>query len=55
MYYWVETQARFPFRSVTARLISVGSYHILFNDVRLGWHRDYEKLLRPAGDDDNGD
>ncbi len=47
LYYWVETEARFPFRSVTARFISVGSYHILANDFRVGWHRDFEKMQKP--------
>jgi hypothetical protein len=52
LYHWVETQARFPFRTVTARFISVGSYHMLANEVRVGWHRDYVSLLRPAGESD---
>lgn len=47
LYHWVEAEARFPFRTVTARFLSVGSYHILANDIRLGWHRDYETLLNP--------
>jgi len=54
LYYWVETEARFPFRTVTARFISVGSYHILANDFRVGWHRDYVKMHKPdegGGDD----
>lgn len=53
LYHWVETQARFPFRNVTARFISVGSYHMLANEVRMGWHRDYLTLLKPAGDGDD--
>ena len=44
IYQWVETEARFPFRSLTARFLSVGSYHILANDMRIGWHRDYREL-----------
>jgi hypothetical protein len=47
LYHWVEAEARFPFRTVSARFLSVGSYHILANDLRLGWHRDYEILLTP--------
>ena len=47
LYYWVETEARFPFRTVTSRFISVGSYHILANDFRVGWHRDYAKMRKP--------
>jgi hypothetical protein len=45
LYHWVEAEARFPFRTVSARFLNVGSYHILANDLRLGWHRDYTTLL----------
>lgn len=45
LYQWVETEARFPFRSITARFLNVGSYHILANDARIGWHRDYATLF----------
>jgi len=44
LYYWVETDARFPFRSLTAKFLNVGSYHILANDLRVGWHKDYATL-----------
>lgn len=44
IYLWVELEARFPFRSLTARFLSVGSYHMLANDLRVGWHKDYLKL-----------
>jgi hypothetical protein len=44
IYHWVETEARFPFRSLTARFLNVGSYHILANDLRVGWHRNYLSL-----------
>lgn len=44
IYQWVETEARFPFRTLTAKFLNVGSYHILANDLRVGWHRDYSKL-----------
>lgn len=45
LYYWVETEARFPFRTLHSRSLNVGSYHILANDVRVGWHRDFASLL----------
>jgi hypothetical protein len=45
LFYWVETEARYPFRSLTTRSLSVGSYHILANDIRVGWHRDYKNLF----------
>lgn len=42
LYAWVEADARFPFRSVTHRFLTVGSYHMLANDLRVGWHPDFE-------------
>ena len=42
LYSWVEADARFPFRTVTHRFLTVGSYHILANELRVGWHPDYE-------------
>jgi len=44
IYQWAETEARFPFRSLTARFLNVGSYHILANDLRVGWHKNYLTL-----------
>ena len=44
IYHWVESEARFPFRTVTRRFLNVGSYHMLANALRIGWHRDYEVL-----------
>lgn len=44
LYQWVENEARFPFRSLTARFLNVGSYHILANTLRVGWHRDYASI-----------
>lgn len=41
IYHWVETEARFPFRSLVKRFLNVGSYHILANAFRIGWHRDF--------------
>jgi hypothetical protein len=46
LYYWVETEARFPFRTLQSRSLNVGSYHILANDIRVGWHRDFETLMK---------
>lgn len=45
LYHWVETEARFPFRAIVHRFLNVGSYHILANDLRVGWHRDYTTLF----------
>jgi hypothetical protein len=44
LFHWVEAEARFPFRTVASRFLTVGSYHMLANDLRIGWHRDYEAL-----------
>lgn len=44
LYGWVETDARFPIRSQAVRFLTVGSYQILADDLRVGWHRDFESL-----------
>jgi hypothetical protein len=44
LYGWVETDARFPIRAQTVRFLTVGSYQILADDLRVGWHRDFETL-----------
>ena len=51
LYAWVEAEARFPLRTTISRFLNVGSYHILAEDLRVGWHRDFEVL---CGDPDNG-
>jgi hypothetical protein len=45
LYHWVEAEARFAFRNVSQRFLSVGSYNMLANDVRVGWHRDFVKTF----------
>ena len=45
LYYWVETEARFTFRNQSHRFLSVGSYNMLADDLRVGWHRDYTKKI----------
>ena len=52
LYHWVETGARFPLRTTISRFLNVGSYHILADNLRVGWHRDYQSL---CGDQDTGD
>lgn len=49
LYQWVENEARFPFRSLTVRFLNVGSYHILANALRVGWHRDYAVICAEKG------
>lgn len=48
LYSWVEADARFPFRTVSQRFLTVGSYHILANDLRVGWHPDFETACAAA-------
>ena len=50
LYGWVETDARFPLRTTVSQFLNVGSYHILADDLHVGWHRDYMKV---CGDPDN--
>lgn len=54
LYHWVETEARFTFRNVAARFLNVGSYHMLANEVRVGWHRDYATLFQPPPENSDG-
>ena len=51
LYAWVETDARLPLRTVESRFLNVGSYHILADDLRVGWHRDYRSL---CGNEERG-
>ena len=51
LYGWVETGARFPLRTTVSRFLNIGSYHILADNLRVGWHRDYQSLCR---DEDAG-
>jgi hypothetical protein len=51
LYGWVETGARFPIRTTVSRFLNVGSYNILADDLRVGWHRDYQTV---CGNSDDG-
>ena len=53
LYGWVESGARFPLRTTIRRFLNVGSYHILADDLRVGWHRDYESLCGYLGGGDS--
>lgn len=46
IYQWVESDARFPFRAQVLRFLNVGSFHILANELRVGWHRDFAHLCK---------
>jgi ABC-3C protein len=52
--HWMETDARASLRNVTERYLTVGSYHMLADDRRVGWHPDYDKLTRSAPGDEGG-
>lgn len=56
IYSWVETAARFPIRTAVSRFLNVGSYHILADDLRVGWHRNYLTLCgrKDSGGSDGG-
>jgi hypothetical protein len=56
LYTWVENEARFPIRMAVSRFLNVGSYHILAETLRLGWHRDFKVLhgdSKPEGSNDS--
>jgi hypothetical protein len=49
IYDWVEMEARFPLRTLTSKSLNVGSYHMLANALRVGWHREFRKLCDGKG------
>jgi ABC-3C protein len=49
--HWATTAAMFPLRNVTQRFLTLGSYHILADDLRVGWHPNYrDHFPPPAGE-----
>lgn len=50
LYEWVEQSARFALRSVVEPFLTVGSYHMLADRLKVGWHRDFPDRIA----DDNG-
>ncbi|MFO0586953.1 MAG: ABC-three component system protein [Polyangiaceae bacterium] len=48
VYVWAETEATFPLRTVQERFLTHGSYHILANEGRVGWHPDYPQHITPT-------
>jgi hypothetical protein len=46
--HWVETSASATLRNICERYLTVGSYHMLADDRRVGWHADYQELTKPA-------
>jgi hypothetical protein len=41
---WAETQ-QLPLRGASAQFLTSGSYHTLADQIRVGWHPDFEKLF----------
>jgi hypothetical protein len=46
--HWANTSTPLPLRNVTQRFLTLGSYHILADDLRVGWHPDYREHIVPA-------
>lgn len=44
-----------PIREVSEAYVSQGSYHMLSDDHRIGWHPQYSQLLNPADPEDEDD
>jgi hypothetical protein len=45
--HWATTSAIYPLRNVSERFLTLGSYHILADDLRVGWHPDYRNQFPP--------
>jgi hypothetical protein len=49
LYKWVELEADFPIRPrCTAGFVTRGSFQILSDQLRVGWHPNFEQLLSTA-------
>lgn len=46
--HWANTSTPLPLRNVAQRFLTLGSYHILADDLRVGWHPDYREHIVPA-------
>lgn len=51
LYTWVETEADFPLRTVKERFLCHGSFHILANQCKVGWHPDYSNHIHSEPSD----
>jgi hypothetical protein len=52
LYTWVETEADFPLRTIKERFLCHGSFHILANQCKVGWHPDYSNHIQSEPTDD---
>ena len=51
LYGQVEQGVRISLRGTTRKFFNIGSYHILSDDLQVGWHRDFKDIF---GGQDNG-
>jgi len=52
LYTWAETEADFPLRTVKERFVCHGSFHILANQCKLGWHPEYSSHIQSEPTDE---
>jgi hypothetical protein len=52
LFTWVETEADFPLRTVKERFLCHGSFHILANQCKVGWHPDYSNHIQSETKDE---
>jgi hypothetical protein len=52
LYTWVETEADYPLRTVKERFLCHGSFHILANQCKVGWHPDYSSHIQTEPTDE---
>jgi len=52
LYTWAETEADFPLRTVKERFLCHGSFHILANQCKVGWHPDYTNYVQSEPTDE---
>lgn len=54
LYKWVELEAEFPIRPrCTAAFVTRGSFQILSDQMRVGWHPRFEEMLAAALDEES--
>jgi hypothetical protein len=52
LYSWAEIDADFPLRTVKERFLCHGSFHILANQCKVGWHPDYPTHIQSEPPDE---
>jgi hypothetical protein len=51
LFTWAEVEADFPLRTVGERFLCHGSFHILANQCKVGWHPDYPTYVKREPED----